>query len=204
VSSTATTATLARWSKEAPQWRPLAAGGAALACAAMFGRMAVLVGVAAPALGTMTVGALGAMAVAGAAFGTYLTTREHARDLPDLSAQNPLKLTAAVQFALFLAAVLLAGRFLADRFGDAGLLVTGAISGLIDVDAITLSVGRMAGDGVVGAAVASMAVFLAAAVNLVTKLGLLWMIDSRSLALKVLPAYALMVLVGIGAALALR
>jgi uncharacterized membrane protein (DUF4010 family) len=144
------------------------------------------------------------MAVAGAAFGTYLTTREHARDLPDLSAQNPLKLTAAVQFALFLAAVLLAGRFLADRFGDAGLLVTGAISGLIDVDAITLSVGRMAGDGVVGAAVASMAVFLAAAVNLVTKLGLLWMIDSRSLALKVLPAYALMVLVGIGAALALR
>jgi len=65
-------------------------------------------------------------------------------------------------------------------------------------------VGRMAGDGVVGAAVASMAIFLAAAVNLVTKLGLLWMIDSRSLALKVLPAYALMVLVGIGAALALR
>lgn len=205
VSSTATTATLARWSKEAPQWRSLAAGGATLACSAMFGRMAVLVGVAAPALGTATVGTLGAMAVAGAAFGTYLTTREHAReDLPDLSAQNPLKLTAAVQFALFLAAVLLAGRFLADRFGDAGLLVTAAISGLIDVDAITLSVGRMAADGVVGTAVASMAVFLAAAVNQVTKLGLLWIIDSRSLALKVLPAYALMALVGIGAALALR
>ena len=204
VSSTATTATLARWAKEAPQWRPLAAGGATLACAAMFGRMAVLVAVAAPALGTATVGTLGAMAVTGAAFGAYLTTREHARDLPDLSTQNPLKLTAAVQFALFLAAVLLAGRFLADRFGDAGLLVTAAISGLVDVDAITLSVGRMVGDGVVGASVAGLAVFLAAAVNQVTKLGLLWVLDSRSLALKVLPAYVLMALVGVGAALALR
>jgi hypothetical protein len=130
------------------------------------------------------------MAVTGAAFGAYLTTREHARDLPDLSTQNPLKLTAAVQFALFLAAVLLAGRFLADRFGDAGLLVTAAISGLVDVDAITLSVGRMVGDGVAGTSVAGLAVFLAAAVNQVTKLGLLWALDSRSLALKVLPAAA--------------
>lgn len=204
VSSTATTATLARWSKESAQWRPLAAGGAALACAAMFGRMAVLVGVAAPALGTATIGALGAMAVAGAVFGAYLTTREHAKELPNLSTQNPLKLAAAVQFALFLAGVLLAGRFLADRFGGAGVLVTAAISGLVDVDAITLSVGRMVGDGVVGSAVAGQAVFLAAAVNLVTKLGLLWVLDSRSLALKVLPAYALMALVGAATALALR
>lgn len=204
VSSTATTATLARWSKEAPQWRPLAAGGATLACAAMFGRMAVLVGVAAPALGMATVGTLGAMAMAGAACGAYLTTREHAADLPNLSTQNPLKLTAAIRFALFLAAVLLAGRFLADRFGDAGLLVTAAISGLVEVDAITLSVGGMIGDAVVGSPVAGMAIFLAAAVNQVTKLALLWVLDSQSLALKVLPAYALMAIVGIGAALALR
>jgi uncharacterized membrane protein (DUF4010 family) len=109
-----------------------------------------------------------------------------------------------VQFALFLAAVLLVGRFLADRFGDAGLLVTAAISGLVDVDAITLSVGRMVGDSVVGPAVAGLAVFLAAAVNQLSKLGLLWVLDSRSLALKVLPAYVLMALVGVATALTLR
>jgi uncharacterized membrane protein (DUF4010 family) len=204
VSSTATTATLARWAKEAPQWRQLAAGGATLACAAMFGRMAILVAVAAPALGRAAIGTLVAMAITGAAFGAYLTSREPAQNLPDLSTQNPLKLSAAVQFALFLGAVLLAGRFLSDRFGDAGLLVTAAISGLVDVDAITLSVGRMASDGVVDAAIAGVAVFLAAAVNQVTKLGLLWVLDGRSLALKVLPAYALMALVGIGTALAMR
>ena len=36
-----------------------------------------------------------------------------------------------------------------------------------------------------------------------TRTGLLWVLDSRSLALKVLPAYALMALVGVGAALVL-
>lgn len=40
--------------------------------------------------------------------------------------------------------------------------------------------------------------------NQVTKLGLLWVLDGRSLALKVLPVYALMALVGVGAALVLR
>jgi hypothetical protein len=50
------------------------------------------------------------------------------------------------------------------------LMVTAAISGLIDVDAVTPSVGRMV----------------------------------AALALKALPAYALMALVGAGAALALR
>lgn len=124
--------------------------------------------------------------------------------LPDLSTQNALELATTVQVAMFLAAVLLAGRFLADRSGYAGLPVPAAISGLVDVDAITLSVGQMVGDLVEGAAVASLAVFVAAAVNQVTKLGLLWALDSRSPALKVLPAYALMALVGIGAALALR
>jgi len=62
----------------------------------------------------------------------------------------------------------------------------------------------MVGDGVVGASVAGLAVFLAAAVNQVTKLGLLWVLDGRSLALRVLPAYALMAFAGVGAALALR
>ena len=62
----------------------------------------------------------------------------------------------------------------------------------------------MVGDRVIGAAVAGLAVFVAAAVNQVTKLGLMWVLDSRSLALKVLPAYALMAFAGIGAALVLR
>ncbi|MCO2086832.1 MgtC/SapB family protein [Pseudomonas aeruginosa] len=190
VSSTATTATLARWAGQTPGWRPLAAAGAALACAAMFARMAALV-------------AIAAMAVAGGVLGTFLAARSPADDLPELQLGNPLQLRSALQFAAFLAAVMLAGRFLADRFGDAGVMLTAAASGLVDVDAITLSIGRLVTEGAVTAASATLALFIAASVNQVTKLVLLMSLAGRALAWRVLPSYAAMAAAGFAVALGL-
>jgi uncharacterized membrane protein (DUF4010 family) len=204
VSSTATTATLARWAHEKAAWRPLAAGGATLACSAMFARMAVLVAVAAPALGSGPIFTFAAMAVTGAVFGTAQTLRSVRDDLPELSLGNPLKLSAALQFAAFLAGIMVAGRFLVDRLGEAGLLLTAAASGLVDVDAITLSIGRMVGDGAVAIPVATLALFVVAAVNQMTKLGLLTSLDGKSLALRVLPAYGAMAAAGFVVAYVLR
>ncbi|MDG0855820.1 MgtC/SapB family protein [Roseateles puraquae] len=196
VSSTATTATLARWARETPAWRALAAGGAILACSAMFARMAVLVAVVAPALGSGPILTFAAMAVTGGILGALLAKRSVAEGLPDLNVGNPLKLSAALQFGAFLAGVILAGRFLADRLGDAGVLITAAVSGLVDVDAITLSIGRMVLEGSVAASVATFALFIAATVNQLTKLGLMTSLDGRGLALKVLPAYLAMAAAG--------
>lgn len=202
VSSTATTASLARWSRQTPAWRPLAAVGAVLACSAMFARMAVLVAIAAPALGVGPVRVFGSMALAGAAFGALAAMRGASDEPPDLQIGNPLRLSSAIQFAAFLGAVTVAGRFLADRFGDAGLMITSAVSGLVDVDAITLSVGRMVAEDAVGANVATLGLFIAATVNQVTKLGLATVLDGSALSLRILPAYLLMGAVGLGVALA--
>lgn len=201
VSSTATTASLARWSHQTPAWRPLAAVGAVLACSAMFARMAMLVAIAAPALGSGPVWVFGAMALAGAAFGAVAAMRGTSDELPDLQISNPMKLSSAIQFAAFLGAVTVAGRFLADQFGDAGLLITSAASGLVDVDAITLSVGRMVAEEAVGAKVATLGLFIAATVNQVTKLGLATALDGAALSLRILPAYLLMGAVGLAVAL---
>lgn len=196
VSSTATTATLARWARDTPAWRPLAAGGATLACSAMFARMAVLVAVAAPALGRGPIVTFAAMAATGAAAGAWLTARSARSDLPELSVGNPLQLSAALKFAAFLAAVMVAGRFLSDRFGDAGVLLTAAVAGLVDVDAITLSIGRMVAEQTVAVPVATLALFTAATVNQLTKLGLAAYLDGRALALRLLAPYAAMAVVG--------
>lgn len=204
VSSTATTATLARWARQTPGWRPLAAGGATLACSAMFARMAVLVAIVAPVLGAGPILVFASMAVAGAIYGAVLTLRSAHDNLPELNVGNPLKLSAALQFALFLAVVMVAGRFLADRMGDAGVLLTAAVSGLVDVDAITLSIGRMVAEGTVAAPIATLGLFVAAAVNQVTKLGLVASLDGRALAWRVLPAYAAMAAVGLAVALLQR
>lgn len=204
VSSTATTATLARWAHETPAWRPLAAGGAALACSAMFARMAVLVAVAAPALGSGPIFTFAAMALTGGVFGAVLAKRSVAEGLPELSVGNPLKLSSALQFAAFLAGVMIAGRFLADRLGNAGVLITATVSGLVDVDAITLSIGRMVAEGSVAVSVATLALFVAAAVNQMTKLGLMSSLDGKALAWKVLPAYLAMAAAGLVVAFLVR
>lgn len=196
VSSTATTATLARWARDTPAWRPLAAGGATLACSAMFARMAVLVAVAAPALGRGPIVTFAAMAATGAVAGALLTARSARDGLPELSVGNPLQLSAALKFAAFLAAVMVAGRFLSERLGDAGVLLTAAVAGLVDVDAITLSIGRMVAEQAVAVPVATLALFTAATVNQVTKLGLAAYLDGRALALRLLPPYAAMAVVG--------
>ncbi len=202
VSSTATTASLARWSRQTPAWRPIAAVGAVLACAAMFARMALLVAIAAPALGSGPVWVFGSMALAGAAFGGLAATRGAGDELPDLQIGNPLRLSSAIQFAAFLGAVIVAGRFLADQLGDAGLLITSAVSGLVDVDAITLSVGRMVAEKAASAKVATIGLFIAAIVNQITKLGLATALDGIALSVRILPAYLLMGGVGLGVALA--
>jgi uncharacterized membrane protein (DUF4010 family) len=53
--------------------------------------------------------------------------------------ENPSELKSALFFGMIYAVVLLATAFAKDRFGSQGLFVVAGISGLTDVDAITLS-----------------------------------------------------------------
>jgi uncharacterized membrane protein (DUF4010 family) len=62
--------------------------------------------------------------------------------------RNPLQLVPALQMAVTFQIVLLAVQFVKRWFGDAGLLISGAVLGLTDVDALTLSMARGAGAGI--------------------------------------------------------
>lgn len=53
---------------------------------------------------------------------------------------NPFELRAVLQLALLLAAVGLLARLAAERFGGAGAMTVAALTGLADVDAVTLTV----------------------------------------------------------------
>lgn len=56
---------------------------------------------------------------------------------------NPSELRTALIFALMYAGVLLASSFLKEKYGNSGLNVLAVIFGITDVDAITLSTGRL-------------------------------------------------------------
>ena len=60
-----------------------------------------------------------------------------------LQVSNPLALGQALRFGLLLAVVMLVARVSADVFGDAGLLGVAAVSGIADLNAITLSIARL-------------------------------------------------------------
>lgn len=98
--------------------------------------------------------------------------REHHRNghqkTPELELTNPLQLSTALKFGLFLALILLLSEAMKAWFGDAGVYSLALISGLMDVDAITLSLSKSAQTDL-SHRVAALAIVLACASNTVLK-----------------------------------
>ncbi|MEJ6980137.1 MgtC/SapB family protein [Pedobacter sp. P351] len=61
-----------------------------------------------------------------------------------ISLKNPLDLSTAIKFAMFYALIQWLVKYCGENFGDNGTYLAGAISGITDVDAITLSMAKMA------------------------------------------------------------
>jgi uncharacterized membrane protein (DUF4010 family) len=87
--------------------------------------------------------------------------------------RSPLDLVSVAQFAVFLGAVIILGRIIADQFGQAGLLPFAATAGLADVDAVTLAAGSLVRGGL-EPTVAAHAVMVAVLMNTLAKGGIAW------------------------------
>jgi uncharacterized membrane protein (DUF4010 family) len=77
-----------------------------------------------------------------------------------------------------------------ERFGMTGLYTVAAISGLTDVDAITLSTSQLVGDGRVDPAAGWRIVTVAVLSNLVFKTGIVAALGSRPMLWKVAGVFA--------------
>ena len=181
ISSTATTASYARRSRENSELSRLAALVVMLASTVVYGR--VLVEIAAVARGSLLdlappiAAMLGVcILVSGAA---WLMGRDGDDELPEQ--ENPAELKAAILFGALYAAVLLAVAFARDRFGTAGLYTVAAISGLTDVDAITLSTSRLVQGGGLHPDTGWRAILLASMSNLVFKAGIVAALGAKAL-----------------------
>lgn len=98
--------------------------------------------------------------------------------------KNPLELTTAMSFGLLLAVVMLLGKALQNWFGDAGVLILAAASGIADVDAITLSLSRMSQDDL-ALQIAVTGIVIAASVNGLIKTGMATFIGGRHIGIRV-------------------
>ncbi|HQU89468.1 MAG TPA: DUF4010 domain-containing protein, partial [Denitromonas sp.] len=111
--------------------------------------------------------------------------------------KNPTELRAALTFGALYAAVLLGAAWLSDVAGSKGLYLIAVVSGLTDVDAITLSSLRLFSLDRLESIPAVTAIGLAMISNLAFKTALAIGVGGRSVATRVLTA---MLAVGLGLA----
>ena len=181
ISSTATTVSYARRTKETPEASRLAALVIMIASTVVFGR--VLVEIAAVAPGRLLQMGLPIAAMLGVSIAVSLVAwflgRDQDAEPPEPG--NPAELKSARVFGAIYAGVLLAVAFARDHFGTAGLYTVAVISGLTDVDAITLSTSRLAAGGGLDPDAGWRAMLLASLSNMVFKAGVVAVLGSRNL-----------------------
>lgn len=195
VSSTATTINLARLIK-GTRLRAILAAGIVVAAATMFPRMLLEVAVVNVALVPKFILPLGLMTLTAAAGAIWLARRKQSTTVDsELPLRNPMELLPALGFGLLLAAIMLLAEAFRAWLGDTGIYVLAGISGIADVDAITLSLARMARDSLADEVVVR-ATVLAAMVNTAVKGVLAAAIAGRTIGLRVLATFAITLVFG--------
>lgn len=200
VSSTATTVSFAGRSKENPGLSAVLVRGVMLASSIMFPRVMIEVAVVYSPLLRMVSIPLVTMLVVNLILVYWLWRRRPAEEgegRERMEVSNPLRLPAAIGFALAFAVVLIVVRAANEFFGYAGVYVASAITGVTDVDAITLSVSELASLGQIEMQVAAVGILLASLVNTTAKAVIAWVLGSRAMRQTIVRVFGFVLLAGI-------
>jgi uncharacterized membrane protein (DUF4010 family) len=178
VSSTNVTFTFARLSRRHDVSGATLATGAVAACTVLFPRVLVATAVldyrvalallpylAAPFLCGLVIVVIGMRAASQASAGAT-------------SPANPLQFWPALQMAVTFQIVLFGVALVRNLFGEGGLLATGAVLGLTDVDALTISMTRSVASGV-PAMTAARAIGIGITANCAMKMGIAGVLGTR-------------------------
>lgn len=176
VSSTAVTLTLARLAPRHPAQTRMLAGGALIAGATMMVRVGLLVAAANAALLAHLALPLLLGAATTACAALAMVARPVAPERAEgetIALSNPLDLAQVLRFGALLTVIGVLARAATRLAGTSGAYILAALSGVADVDAITLTMARLAGNGLAVSA-AAMAVLVAVVVNTCAKAVLAW------------------------------
>ncbi len=204
VSSTATTMTFSKRSKEVEtagdnsMALPYALA-VLLACSTMFPRILteVLI-INADLLSKLSI-TMGSMALAGFTVCLVLWRKTAGEESEGVPLKNPFSIMPAVKFGLLYAVIVFVTRLLGKVVGDSGFYIVSVLSGLTDVDAITLTMSQIAKDNPAKADQATIAITLATFSNTLLKGGMAFMLGSKRMRRIVLIGFGITISVGIAA-----
>lgn len=198
VSSTAVTMTLAKLARDHPVQSRLCLAGMVMASGTMVLRVLTVVGV----LNLDLLAQVWAPLVAGGAVlwlaGAFFVGREPADNgaRPALKLVNPFDLKEVLIWGAAIAVISLLSKAAASWFGGQGVLAGAAAIGIIDVDAITLSMTELA-RGDLGIHWAAAALLVAVFVNTVTKAVYAWIGGGQPIGMRYLLIAVLALVAGL-------
>ena len=173
VSSTATTVSMAEKTAQNETLYHICAFAVVTASIVMFPRALIEVAVVNPTLLPSVAVPLGAMTAVGiiAAGTLYWRTTSGETVDPD-KLQNPFRLKPALLFGVVFAVVLLVSEHAHEWLGTSGVYATAFLSGLADVDAMTITLSKLAAEGTISTQVATTGIVIAAIANTLVKAAL--------------------------------
>ncbi len=182
VSSTAVTLANARLARGAGPARALAAGALVAGAVACLRTTALALAIA-PDVGTELAPALLA-AAAVMALAALRPGPGQAAEAAPVAPANPFEIVEVLKMALLLAAIALLARLASAWFGPSALFAVAAVSGLADVDAVTVSIAQMV-PAAVAPGFAALAIGAAVGSNLLAKSAYALVIGGRAYGVRV-------------------
>lgn len=177
-SSTAVTAAMANQARQTPSIINACAFATIIANATMFGRVLVVTAILDWTLMTRLAWSIGTMTMAACLAVAVLWMRSQ-KDAPrdenaskEISLKNPFSLGPAVKFAMFFVGILFAAKIAKIYLGDKGIYLASLVSGLADVDAITLSIIEQVKNAQLMHGVGAIGITIAVVSNSVVKSGI--------------------------------
>jgi uncharacterized membrane protein (DUF4010 family) len=196
VSSTATTMSFSRRSREDDAGHLSYALAVILACSTMFPRILLEVLVINPPLVRGLGIVMGLMALAGLLFCLVIWRRSGKEKGEEIEHRNPFNILPAVKFGIIFAVIVFIARISGVIAGDSGVYIVSVLTGLSDVDPITLTMSQIARDDPAKLNQATVAITIAAFSNTVMKAGIACFLGSKRFRITVLLGFGAILCAG--------
>jgi uncharacterized membrane protein (DUF4010 family) len=199
-STTAYTTGISNAVKETPESAVPASRYAIISNAVLFPRMLLIVVVVSPTLAIAASPSFAAMMLAGFIAAVILASNPgndgKGKGVSTSTFRNPFSIRPALEFGVVFTLVLLVTRVAKHYAGYGGQMVVSAISGLVDVDAISLTLAGFVQSGTSAARDAVIGMTLAAGVNAIFKSAVAQTSHQPAFYLRLLAGFAIMFAVG--------
>jgi uncharacterized membrane protein (DUF4010 family) len=197
ISSTATTVSYAKRAAATPGAIGPAAIVLMIDSTVVFARLLLEIATVAPAFLPAAAPWLTALLLLSAvsSFALWFRSDKNHEEMPEQ--ENPSELKSALLFGVIYAVVLFVVAAVKELYGSRGLYAVAALSGLTDVDAITLSTAQLVNAGRLDADEGWELIVVAATSNLIFKAGAVAALGRRKLFVRILPAYGIVIVAGL-------